>query len=106
MAASPVRKRDHRAEHDILPIDSEYDIYSSYEFEFAGSQPPGRARRPAARGQCQPRRSADRAVAAGDEPRTAATARPDRRSPAGADRRADGADAAGAGAARSAGTNT
>jgi hypothetical protein len=35
-AASPlVDAADHRAPHGILPIDSEYDIYSPYEFEFA-----------------------------------------------------------------------
>ncbi len=53
--------------------------------------------------QCQPRRDADRAVAAGGEPRAAAAARGARRSPAGAHRRADGIDAAGASAARAAG---
>jgi hypothetical protein len=36
MAASPFDlSADHRALAGILPIDSEYDVYSLHEFEFA-----------------------------------------------------------------------
>src|SRR5882757_7162656 len=92
-----------RRTYVILPIDSAYDIYSAYEFICARPQPSRRPRCLAAGCKCQPRRDADRPVAAGREPRAAAAARHARRSPAGSCRRANGTDAAGSGAARAAG---
>src|ERR1700757_4322668 len=79
----------------ILPIHTYDNIYSLHEFEFARPQPAGRARRALARGQCQPRCNADRAVAARRKPCTAAPAGSRQGSAAGARGHADGIDAAG-----------